>query len=95
MAAGLQFSKDYINQKVGAVALQVRQILDTADHLTRTLSPYDQAGLEALGYPAQDATDMLDGLYSLSLLVNVAYGNDALPTAVDMRVGLAKVTGID
>ena len=95
MPAGLQYPREYIDQKVGSVALQLRQLLDTADHLTRTLGAFDQAALIGKGYTEQDATDLRDSLYALSMLVNIVYGNAPLPTATDLRVGLAKVTGID
>lgn len=95
MAAGLQYPRGYIDQKVGSAALQLRQMLDTADHLTATMARFDQAALVGMGYTAAEATDLRDGLYALGVLVGVAYGRQALPSATDLRVGLSKVTGID
>lgn len=96
MAAGLQVDRNYINQKVGSVALQIREMLHSASVTTAALNIYDAAALEStFGFTTADAADMADALYSLGLLVNVANGNQALPVATDLLVGLKKITGID
>ena len=96
MAAGLQVTKVYIDQKVGSIAVQLRDMIRLAGNVTTTLGVYNQAQLESVfGYPVQDAADLLDALYALTLLVGVAQGTQALPNATNLMVGLSKVTGID
>lgn len=96
MAAGLQVDREYLNNKVGAVAIQLRNSLESAEHLTAALAPYDLAGLvSTFGLTEADAQSMLDALYAISVLVGLAHGTQTLSSPTDFRVGLAKVTGID
>lgn len=94
MAAGLQIDRPTLNSVAGNLALQFRVWYRAVESLQRGATGLDDAALTAMGYSAQDITELRAAVVSMVKIKNVATGQATQASASDLTAAMEKLTGI-
>lgn len=94
MAVGIPVTKDTINNQVGRTSAEFMNGLDSIAVLDDSLSPYDSAALEALGFTAGEAALIGSIRADLNQLRQIAMGLATLSPAKDFRTFTRQAAGI-
>jgi hypothetical protein len=95
MSVGLPVGKADIDQKVGGLALQLRDLILEVGPLKQRLDAMTDADLTSLGYTTADVTLLRAAMVDLFQIQQVALGLASQPTAYDFRTNTAQLMGIN
>lgn len=94
MPVGITVSKDSINSSVGRTSEAFLGLLDDIAVLDDSLSPYDAAALQALGFTSGEAATIGSIRADLNQLRQIAMGLATLSPAKDFRTFPRQAAGI-
>lgn len=94
MAVGIVVSKDTVNNQVGRVSSEFMNLLDSIAVMDDSLSPYDSAALQALGFTSGEAATIGSIRSELNQLRQIAMGITTLSPAKDFRTFPRQAAGI-
>lgn len=94
MAVGFPVDKNTIDQRVGALAFQLRSTLDQVQIVKVWLDGKLDSDLTALGYAAGDITVLRAAYTDLDNLRKVAHAQGTQAVANDFFFNAGKLTGV-
>lgn len=95
MAIGRQLNAALVNDSLMQTGQAVGHTMVMLDQLTDALKNLNQAQMEALGFVAADATDVIALVASWGRLLDFIRGGQATPVQENFRPGIKKVVGIN
>lgn len=95
MSVGLPVGKADIDNRIGRLALQLRDLVLQVPLLKERLDAMTDADLTAIGYNTADVTLLRASIADLFLIQQIALGQATLATAYDFRTNTAQTMGIN
>lgn len=93
MAVGNPTDVGGLNAQLGDAAVTLRAAMEQIQGLWAFVQPTGEAGLEALGFSATDATDYFNAANYLQTVAGIYFGTATQATAFDFDSALALVRG--
>jgi hypothetical protein len=95
MSVGLPVGKSDIDNRIGRLALQLRELIYQVPMLKERLDAMTDTELTALGYSTADVTLLRASMVDLALIQQIALGQATLATAYDFRTNTVQTMGIE
>lgn len=95
MSVGLPVGKSDFDNKLGELALQLRDLIMQVAPLKARLDAMADADLEALGYTTDDVTLIRNSIVDLNQIAQVALGQATQPAVYDFRTNTQHLMGIN
>lgn len=95
MSVGLPVGKSDFDNKLGELALQLRDLIMQVAPLKARLDAMADADLEALGYTTDDVTLIRASIVDLNQIAQVALGQATQATVYDFRTNTQHLMGIN
>jgi hypothetical protein len=95
MSVGLPVGKADIDQKLGVLALQLRDLIMSVPQLKARLDAMADTDLTSLGYTTAEVALIRSCMVDLDQIQQVALGLATQPTAYDFRTNTSKLMGIN
>jgi hypothetical protein len=95
MSVGLPVGKADIDNKLGSLSLQLRDLIMEVGPLKAKLDSMADSDLTSLGYSTADVALLRAAMADLFQIQQVALGLAAQPTAYDFRTNTSRLMGIN
>jgi hypothetical protein len=94
MAVGFSRTKEDLDQRIGAIVLQLRSIMTDIDRMAELAAAVGPAGLAEMGYDQQDIALLSTVLNDMTGLVAIARGERTQAEAHDFTQAARLVMGV-
>lgn len=94
MAVGWSVGKGNLDEALGALATDTRDMLTRAKQIVDYLNTVQDTDLQNLGYSTTDVTLIRQVQSDVTQLLGIFPGNAALPTAHDFTASLKQMYGV-
>lgn len=91
---GYPIDKATLNNRVGGIVVQLREVLADAVQIDEWLADQQDADIEALGFTTEDVTLVRASFVDLAKLARIAHGQDTQPAASDFFFNADHLVGL-
>lgn len=92
--AGYAVNQQVIDNRVGALVVQVREVLEDVQRVNTFLADQTDADLEAMGYTAEEVTTLKSAFTDLDKLSDIANGQGVQAAPSDFFFHAKNLTGL-
>lgn len=91
MAIGVQSTVQQVNQELSSYAIQMRNLMQEIQDFNMSIADLGTAGLEAIGYTATDAPNVVSQAAVLNTMAAVYYGTATQATLFNFNNALSSL----